>query len=291
MQQAGHGQNLELPDKSAVELTKRLRDCLRTRYAWPEWALLEEISLSRASWGGHRVADALALGMWGGTQHHLHGFEIKATRSDWLKEVRTIGKADDAYRYCHRWWLVAPEGVATADEIPGTWGWMIPRGATLRVKRQAPVLTPEPLPMWATAHLVSKALHRGVAQRGDVAQQLVDEYERGKAAGIEQEQARYRPDELERLRTAVDRFEEVSGITIEGGRAENIGKAVRFVESGGLKRQEKQLEKAASAAFDALVELAAVVPTISARRTYRRGDDVDLAGLLNGHASASEDLL
>ena len=276
-----------IPEATAAELTKRLRDCLRTRYAWPEWALLEEISLSSHAYVS-RIADAIALGMWSSSKHHLHGFEIKASRSDWLKEVRTIGKADDAYRYCHRWWLIAPEGVADPSEIPGTWGWMIPRGNSLRVKRQAPVLTPEPLPMWATAHLLAKALHRGVAQRGDVAQQLIDEYQRGKAAGVQEERGRYRPDELESLRVAVDRFEEIAVIKIEGWRAENIGKAVRFVENGGLKRQEQKLEQAASAAFDALVELASVVPTISSRRTYRHGGDVDLAGLLNGHAAAEE---
>lgn len=267
----------EVAPEKAAELTKRLRDALRTRYAWPEWALFEEISFSQSYFGGGtRVADGIAMGMWGGSKHHIHGFEIKATRSDWLKEIRTIGKADDAYSYCHRWWLVAPETVVDPAEIPGTWGWLIPRGNTLRVKRQAPVLSPEPLKPWHSAHLVNAALSKGIRGPSEVEDRLVAEYQRGLADGKAAEDARWRPGDLEALRKSVDRFQAASGVEIDTWNGDPLGEAVKFVLSGGLKKQQTQLEYAASYALDALAALALVVPKLGAKRSYIHRRDVDL---------------
>lgn len=253
----------EAPAYTTAEILERLR----VRFAWPEFALLEEVGFGGDGSFSSRYsrADAIAIGQWHSAGYGLQGFEIKSSRSDWMKEIRTIGKADAAYRYCSRFWLVAPEGVATVDEIPGTWGWLIPRGATLRVKRQAPVLKPDPLPPGMIAHLVGVAIRRN-SNEATMAKRIREEYERGLEAGREEEARKYRPEALERLQKAVDRFEAESGVKIadEWGYGD-VGKAVRFVKNGGMKKAREQAERLAVSHFTALRSLALVLDEIPAR--------------------------
>ena len=75
----------------------------------------------------------------------LHGFEVKVSRSDWLRELADPTKADAWKRFCDQWWLVCPPEVARADELPSGWGWMTYSNGKLRVRRHAPVATPEPM--------------------------------------------------------------------------------------------------------------------------------------------------
>ena len=77
----------------------------------------------------------------------LHGHEIKVSRGDWLRELQDPSKSAAWSRYCDRWWLVAPPGVARREELPAGWGLMEVTGAALRVTVQAPRLHPEPMPI------------------------------------------------------------------------------------------------------------------------------------------------
>lgn len=253
---------------SAPEISRDLYERLRVRFAWPEYVLLEEVGfggdgsfLARGS-----RADAIAIGQWHSTGYGLQGFEVKATRADWLREVRTIGKADAAIRFCSRFWLVAPEGVAKPEELPGNWGWMAPHGSngrrTLRVRRQAPRLEPAPLPPGTIAHFLGVAMRRG---SGDTTRRLREEYERGVQAGKEQEAHRWRPEALERLRSVVDRFEEASGVKIDEYDGADIGKAVRFVRGGGLSRQEKKIREIGGLLLESLQAVALVAPELPDR--------------------------
>lgn len=65
--------------------TEQLRALLRKKYAMPEYFLAEEVR-DAAGFDGRRSVDALAMGMWAGRGLHITGFEIKASRGDWLKE-------------------------------------------------------------------------------------------------------------------------------------------------------------------------------------------------------------
>ncbi len=93
-----------------------------------------------------RRADALALGIWPSHGHTFHGFEIKASRADWLRELQDPAKGDAFLKYCDHWWLLSDPKVALESEIPETWGWMEATKSGLRVRKDAPKLTPEPLP-------------------------------------------------------------------------------------------------------------------------------------------------
>lgn len=69
-------------------------------------------------------------------------------------------------RYCHRWWVVAPEGMVRTDELPAPWGLMEPgRFGTLNVRRQAPKLKPEPMPATFVAAFLRATMRTAVPSR------------------------------------------------------------------------------------------------------------------------------
>lgn len=120
--------------------------------------------------GVDRVADYLVLDTYGAGD--LHGFEVKATRSDLLAELRQPAKAGVWCAYCDRWWLVVPDPSLAAGVLPDGWGLLAPEVGgrlPLRVVRDAPRLDREPMPrsvlaQWArcvatTARAESSAHH------------------------------------------------------------------------------------------------------------------------------------
>lgn len=256
------------PASAPALTTADLLAKLRFRFSWPEYALLEEVGFGGDGRFTDRttIADAVAIGQWYSKGYGLHGFEIKSSRGDWLREVRTIGKADAAYRYCVRFWLIAPEGVATLEELPGTWGWMVPHGQTLRVKRQGPLLTPDPLPPGAIAHLVGVSIRRG-SRDGEGARRENEAYQRGLLEGTLAEQQKYRPEELDRIRRVADRLEEAAGIKLEDWTpTDEMGKAIRFVMNGGMKKMLERAGSLATSHLEALQALGLVVDEIEPRR-------------------------
>lgn len=86
---------------------------------------------------GHRIADAIAIDCWHSSRFALHGYEVKITRSDWLRELRDPDKAEVWAQHCHYWWLIAPPGVVR-DDLPAGWGHLTVRGAHLAQKVGAP---------------------------------------------------------------------------------------------------------------------------------------------------------
>jgi hypothetical protein len=88
---------------TAKELTKLLSE----RYKGPEYAFLPQVR-NQTGYGntrdGIRTADGLALSLYPSRGIHLHGFEIKVSRSDWLTEKAFPAKADAIGKYCHFWW-------------------------------------------------------------------------------------------------------------------------------------------------------------------------------------------
>lgn len=112
----------------------------------------------------NRQADMIAMDLWpSGNGNVLIGHEVKCSRSDWLNELKDPTKADAFKRYMHYWWLVAAEAsVYRLDEVPEDWGIMVagPNGM-LRAVRQAPLLTPEPLPYSVLAPLLRATENHG----------------------------------------------------------------------------------------------------------------------------------
>lgn len=64
----------------------------------------------------------------------VHGYEIKISRSDWLRDA----KYERYRKYCDTLTVVCPKGTIGRDEMPGDIGlmWFEPDKATLRYKRK-----------------------------------------------------------------------------------------------------------------------------------------------------------
>lgn len=124
--------------------TESLRALIMKRFPMEAWALLWEVA--DATGAKHsRWADAVAMGLWPSRGLDLHGMEIKASRSDWLRELKKPAKAETICSFCHYWWLVANDRVVNMDELPHTWGLLVPHGGGLKTIKQAPRLKPKPI--------------------------------------------------------------------------------------------------------------------------------------------------
>jgi hypothetical protein len=92
------------------------------------------------------TADVMVMGSWPSSGNLLEGFEVKISRSDWLNEVKSPRKSLPTRKYCNKWWLVITDESFVKDgELPENWGMMVPSGGKLKVIKEAPLLTPEPL--------------------------------------------------------------------------------------------------------------------------------------------------
>jgi len=173
-----------------------------------------------------RTADAIAIGLYRSQGTEIHGFEIKVSRGDWLRELKDPAKADAFFPYCDRWSIVVPEPDLIADgELPEAWGLYAAKKKGLKIvvppKKLAPL--PLPRPMLVSIIKYSQDLYRKPAEQiAEAARQ--SGYDDGYAAG----QRSPRPDEesAEKLTKAIADFETASGLTISHWNAGYIGKEV-----------------------------------------------------------------
>jgi hypothetical protein len=214
-----------------------------------------------------RRCDAVAIGMWQSTGRLIHGFEVKVSRSDWLREVKDVTKADHFIAQCDRWWLVAGDAsIAKSEEIPDAWGWMTATKTGLRIQRPAKQLPQDEHQMkrlWAFA-LIRRAAERGDVNSTEFQAQLQKhkaELDRRAESELKRAISNAAP-AYERLLEKVKTFEEASGMKLEDWRLGNVGKLARRLNAiaedgyGGFTRtlitQLKSLERLAKETKDAL---------------------------------------
>lgn len=220
---------------SAAETTEALRVALRARYADEAWklygrapgdVLLEEVQLDG------RSADAIRIGCWKSRGYALEGFELKATRSDWLRELKEPAKADTIARFLDRWWIVAPTGIVNRDELPVSWGLMQLRAdGKLVVSVQATKRKPDPPDRYVVAMLARAGFMQSRAEltreRERIGKQIDERVEQRLKLRDPDEQLRSRVEELER---AISEFEAASGIRLHEGwhGPGKVGQVVRW---------------------------------------------------------------
>ncbi len=102
------------------------------------WSCFPELRNSTGFAKTVRTADFVAVNTWP-SRYEVVGHEIKVSRSDWLSELRNPAKADEFFKRCHRWYLVTADGVAQAEEIPPSWGWLSVVDGKLKSRQPAKV--------------------------------------------------------------------------------------------------------------------------------------------------------
>lgn len=230
-------------------MTINLRAALRARYAPPEWALLEEVRNATGFQRQTRTADAIAMSLWPSRGLELHGFELKVSRSDWMREKEEPAKAEELCRFCDRWWLVvSDEAIVQPGELPPTWGLLVPKGQKLVARVEAPKLEAQPVTRLFLASLLRNATEAATAKENREARveerlkERLDEARRSWEASTNRQvqQAQHRADGLQRM---IDSFERESGVKLDRWSGGNIGKAVRLFMDGGLQGIRRDLER------------------------------------------------
>lgn len=221
------------PQQSVFEL-------LRKRYEGPAWAFLEEVRNGTGYTRVTRTADAIAMGLWPSRGLHLHGFEVKAHRADWVRELRDPEKAEEIAQYCHYWWLVAANAkVVEAGEVPDKWGLLVSDGKKLNVVKEAAFSKAAKAPN----HRFLAAILRKVVSTATDESRLIqakkagfDEgWRDGVAHGQEFSQegrtTKMLEEQHKRLTENVQAFEKASGLNIAYARSEigRMGEAVRLL--------------------------------------------------------------
>lgn len=196
------------------------------------WALLWQVG-NATGFGCSRHADAVAMSLWPSRGIELHGFEIKVSRTDWVKELGDPAKAEAIAKHCDRWWLVVGDAAIVKDgELPATWGLLVLKGDKLVCAKEAPKLEHEAMPMAFIAALFRRA--------HEVSHRRVQEAEaRGYRRGVEATPKVEPADGAEmhwkrshdELRRAVDTFQESSGVKIDRWNVGNVGRAVETLLS------------------------------------------------------------
>jgi hypothetical protein len=86
--------------------------------------------------GSTRRADAVWVGLFASRGYGIDVCELKVSRADFDREVRSPAKAEAWWPYSSRFWIVAPDvEVAPPERLPGGWGLLVPkkRGRRFRV--------------------------------------------------------------------------------------------------------------------------------------------------------------
>jgi len=115
--------------KEPAATESELLDLLERSLAKPgnggagEYAFLRQVR-NAAGFNANRTFDGVALGLWPSRGHDLHVYEVKVSRSDWLRELKDPAKAEDAAKVADRFSIVAQRGVVDVAELPATWGYI-----------------------------------------------------------------------------------------------------------------------------------------------------------------------
>lgn len=205
--------------------TGDLKAALLKAYPLPEYATFFEVGDGTGARQSRR-ADAVSMACWPSRGLRITGFELKASRSDWLREKKNPEKSIAVQQYCDRWMLFTAPGVVQPVELPPKWGLMELHGRKVVSVVEAPSLAPEPLSHTFVAALLRRAGEHSRDTLEAKTRQAIDEATALNEERIASEVAR-RSSKFEGIIQAAESFKAATGIDLtRGGKyaGEKIGK-------------------------------------------------------------------
>jgi len=228
--------------------TPNVKSALRARFCSPEWSIFFEVA-DGTGMHQRRWADAVAMNMYPSRGMEIHGFEIKVSRGDWLRELKNPEKSSTVQQFCDRWWIVAPKEIIKPGELPPTWGhYDITPSGIIRQMVAAPKLESVP---------VNKSFMAAMLRRVGGIDEAVME------AAVSREREQLEAQFNDRLQREVDyratkansaleklaEFERETGLSIDSyGAVKEVAEAVRFVLHTGALATWRGLEGLATEA-------------------------------------------
>lgn len=184
---------------------------LAKEFRKPTYAILKQVPIPvrrHDGWGEQRV-DAIVVGAWESREAAILGFEIKASRSSWLSELKDPPKAEGAAVFCDAWYILADQDVVQAKELPQNWGLYVPKRGSLELVKPAKKIIPRELPREAIFSVLKEFMVQ--VNSTSVKTAFKRSYDLGYQAGkseagklfnevLQRIMADRKPDELERLR-------------------------------------------------------------------------------------------
>lgn len=256
--------------------TSELLNALEVKYSPSEWAFFPEFCKSEGSTTQGRRTDAIAFNTWPSRGLEVHGFELKASRGDWLRELKDPAKTEEnVYKYCDRWWIVVGDKtIVQPGELPGTWGLMIPWGKRLRIKVAAPKLKPRPFDRLFIGSLMRRVyddryMPSAIQAKIDEAREEGRRWVQDEAKydlKIAQDSAESSRKALEDTQKELREFEIAAGCSFSGylgGNGKKLGEQVRLLLNADrlarrvvhLERMKGTLVELASTLHDAIEKL------------------------------------
>lgn len=210
---------------------------LRERYCAPEWALFFEVPNGTGT-NIRRYADALAMNLFPSRGLALNGFEVKVSRHDWQRELRNPHKAEEGiFKYCDHWWVVAPAGIVTKDELPATWGLLELQEKGLRQVVAAPRLSPSEM----SRHFIAALLRRASQVDDGLIRELVRKQSEEREASFQQrvdERVKHRLREVERKVEIIEGIERQLGMPLTDWNGhDGYGRIIKAIEATGIAKQ------------------------------------------------------
>lgn len=221
---------------------------LRRKFPANEYVLISEVS-DASGFSRSRSLDYMLINLWASRGLAVTGIEQKSHRSDWLSELKNPKKQENHYKHCDYFYLLTTnEKVASLDEIPITWGWYhINPSGILKTLKPAPKLNAEPI----GRSMMCAMLKRAASKENYVLLDEIEERIEQRADQIYQSKKRefeQRKDLLKTLQEQVAAFEKESGVSIASnwgwvGKAEQAGRAVKFLMEHGLDNFEESVAR------------------------------------------------
>jgi hypothetical protein len=214
--------------------TQYLLARLAKRYASAYgWAFLAEVG-NATGYGTCRHADAMAIGIWPSRGLQFIGFEVKAHRGDWLRELKDPEKADEIARYCDRWYVVAASDVVVLrEELPPLWGLMVPDKRGLKEIVSAPPMTPDPITREFTCAILRRFAD-GMTPKATIAGQIEQARKQGLDEARQDSRVQALTEALEKRDARIREFEANVGCPLDSwdhGRVDAIAAVMHNRES------------------------------------------------------------
>lgn len=95
-----------------------------------EYAFLTHVR-NDGGFNASRTFDAVTVSLWPSRGYAIDVFEVKVSRSDWVRELKDPAKSEAAWSIGDRFWICATAGVVDPDELPHGWGLIEAHGAKI----------------------------------------------------------------------------------------------------------------------------------------------------------------
>lgn len=230
--------------------TGELQALLSGKYPRDRYALFFDVP-DNVGTNARRRADAIAIGCWSSVGRLIEGFELKVSRSDWLREVANVSKADPFIERCDKWWLVtASPSIAKLDEVPACWGWMAATKNGLRVQRPATKLPTDDTKIDRLFAIgLFRKMQESLLDSPEVTQRIKEiRADNDKVIEDRVQQATQRNERRATEAAAkLEKFEKESGLNLDDWRLGNVAPLVRAIADlsygDGLQAVAKEFER------------------------------------------------